>query len=254
MSRYFLELAYKGSAYSGFQVQDNANSIQAEISKALEILYKQTFELTGSSRTDAGVHAHQNFFHFDTDQILLPKNTYNLNALVPQDIAVKGIYDVPETAHCRFDAISREYRYHIYTKKDPFMLDRGWLYPFPLDFTLLRQAAEILKEYKDFTSFAKRNTQVKTFLCNIEESEWSQDGDTLVYRVKANRFLRGMVRGLVGTMVKLAGTENPINAFRSIIEGKDCTKANFSSPPQGLFLQKINFKSPLNEHLQNNQQ
>ncbi len=249
MPRYFLELAYKGTAYSGFQVQDNANSIQSEIGKALAVLCKQAFELTGSSRTDAGVHAYQNYFHFDSDQILTQKHIYNLNALLPLGIAVKGIYEVPETAHCRFDAISREYRYHIYRKKDPFMLDRGWLYPYPLDLVFLKQAAEVLREYNDFTSFAKRNTQVKTFLCSIEASEWSEEGDSLVYRVKANRFLRGMVRGLVGTMVKLAGTENRMPAFRSIIEGKDCTKANFSTPPQGLFLNKIIFKSPLNELL-----
>jgi tRNA pseudouridine38-40 synthase len=250
MPRYFLELAYKGTAYSGFQVQDNANSIQAEVTKALDILFKQSFELTGSSRTDAGVHALQNYFHFDTDQILLQKHLYNLNALLPIDIVVKGIYRVPETAHCRFDAISREYWYHIYLTKDPFMLDRGWLYPYPLDISMLNQIAQVLKEYTDFTSFAKRNTQVKTFLCNIEESEWSRQGDNLVYRVKSNRFLRGMVRGMVGTMVKIAGNENRIEALRSIIEAKDCTKANFSTPPQGLFLQKIIYKSPLQEHLQ----
>jgi tRNA pseudouridine38-40 synthase len=250
MSRYFLELAYKGTAYSGFQVQNNANSIQAELNRALQILFKHTFELTGSSRTDAGVHAHQNYFHFDTDQILSQKHVYNINALLPMDIAVRGIYPVPENAHCRFDAVAREYSYYIYRKKDPFMLDRGWLYPYPLDLTYLMQAAEILKEYNDFTSFAKRNTQVKTFLCNIEESEWSCDGDALVYRVKANRFLRGMVRGLVGTMVKLTGTENRIAKFRSIIEGKDCTQANFATPPQGLFLQKITYKALLDECLQ----
>lgn len=245
MPRYFLELAYKGTAYSGFQVQENANTIQSEVQKALQTLFRKSFDLTGSSRTDTGVHALQNFFHFDSDLTITNGSVYNMNAILPKDITVKGIYQVPAGAHCRFNAIAREYKYFIYRKKDPFMVDRGWLYPFPLDINLLQEAAGILMEYTDFTSFAKRNTQVKTYLCTIELSEWYIEGDSLIYRVKANRFLRGMIRGLVGTMVKLANGQHSIDEFKLIIEGKDCTKADFSTPAQGLFLEKVEYNKEL---------
>lgn len=250
MPRYFLELAYKGTAYSGFQVQENANTIQSEAEKALQTLFRQSFELTGSSRTDAGVHALQNFFHFDTELIIQKASIYNLNAILPADITAKGIYPVPDESHCRFDATAREYNYFIYRKKDPFMVDRGWLYPFPLDMELLQQAAHILMEYADFTSFSKRNTQVKTFLCSIERAEWQQEGSSLIYQVKANRFLRGMIRGLVGTMVKLARRQLTVAEFRAIIEAKDCTKADFSTPPQGLFLKHVYYGKELSAFLQ----
>jgi tRNA pseudouridine38-40 synthase len=249
MSRYFLELSYKGTAYSGFQVQDNAPTIQSEIEKALRTLFRQAFELTGSSRTDAGVHANQNFFHFDTEQVLIPKHIYNLNALLPQDIAVKAIYRVPETAHCRFDAVAREYKYFIYNSKDPFRNDRAWLFPYPLDIDLLQEGAGILTEYSDFTSFSKRNTQVKTFQCSVEVSEWYKEADNLIYHVKANRFLRGMVRGLVGTMLKLGRGTITINEFRQVIEAKDCSRADFSTPPQGLFLDHVYYNDTLKTHL-----
>ncbi len=250
MPRYFLELAYKGTAYSGFQVQENANTIQSEVEKALQTLFRQSFELTGSSRTDAGVHALQNFFHFDTNLIIQKASVYNLNAILPADITAKGIYPVPDLCHCRFDATGREYDYFIYRKKDPFMVDRGWLYPFPLDTGLLQEAAHILMEYTDFTSFSKRNTQVKNFLCTIERSEWQQEGASLIYQVKANRFLRGMIRGLVGTMVKLARGQLTVTEFRAIIEAKDCTKAYFSTPAQGLFLKHVQYGKELREFLQ----
>lgn len=239
MARYFLELSYKGTAYSGFQLQDNAVTIQSEVQRVMQVYFREAFTLTGSSRTDAGVHALQNFFHFDSEREVQPEVAYNLNALLPADIALKGIYAVPATAHSRFDAVAREYAYYIYRKKDPFMADRGWLYPFPLDWERLQQAAGILKEYRDFTSFSKRNTQVKTFNCILEQSEWAREGETLVYRVRGNRFLRGMVRGLVGTMLRVARGNADIAAFRSVIEAKDCTNADFATPARGLFLEKV---------------
>ncbi len=248
--RYFLELSYHGKMYSGFQVQENAHTIQEEVEKALHIIFRQPFALSGSSRTDAGVHAIQNFFHFDTEQIIERKTIYNLNALLPNDIAIKGIYQVPQGSHARFDAIAREYQYFIYTKKDPFLADRAWLFPFPLNMELLHQAAKILMEYNDFTSFSKRNTQVKSFQCIIEQSEWVQRGDLLIYTVMANRFLRGMVRGLVGTMLKLGREQIDIAAFREIIEGRDCTKADFSTWGQGLFLNRVMYKDTLKPFLQ----
>lgn len=245
MPRYFLELSYKGTAYSGFQVQDNAPTIQFEVEKALHTLFRQGFELTGSSRTDAGVHAFQNFFHFDTELDITAKSVYNLNAILPPDIAVHGIYPVPATAHARFDAVAREYKYFIYHKKNPFLPDRGWMYPFPLQLDLLQQAAGIIKEYRDFTSFSKRNTQVNNFNCTIEYSHWEKEGEVLVYRVRANRFLRGMVRGLVGTMLKVGRAQTPVAAFREIIEAKDCSRADFSTPAQGLFLNRVYYNDTL---------
>lgn len=242
MPRYFLELAYKGTAYHGFQIQDNAPTIQLAIEKALFTLFKVDFDLTGSSRTDAGVHALQNYFHFDTDLLISNKNVYNLNAILPEDIAVKSIQAVADTAHCRFDAVARSYHYYIYQQKNPFLKDRGWFYPYELDLALLQQAAAVLKKHTDFTSFAKRNSQVFTHNCTILISEWSIAADQqYIFHVQANRFLRGMVRGLVGTMLKVGRGQLSLDDFEKIILAKDCTKADFSTPPQGLFLAKVIF-------------
>ncbi len=249
MARYFLELAYMGTVYSGFQLQANAVTIQSELQRVLGTFYREAFELTGSSRTDAGVHARQNFFHFDSEREILPEVVYNLNAMLPADIVIRGIYPVPEGSHSRFDAVAREYAYYIYTYKDPFMTDRGWLYPFPIDWPKLQQAASLLMEYADFTSFSKRNTQVKTFICQLERSEWVREGDRLVYRVKANRFLRGMIRGLVGTMVRVARGQLELGELREIIEAKDCTRADFATPAKGLFLEKVYYPEALNGFL-----
>lgn len=238
MPRYFIEVAYKGTNYSGFQKQQNANSVQAELEKALEIFYRQGFELTGSSRTDAGVHALQNFFHFDTDSVI-EDGSYNLNAILPDDIVAKRIFRVADDAHCRFDAISRQYQYYIYQEKDPFLQGRAYYVPYPVDIDLLQSAAAEIKKHTDFTSFSKRNTQVKTFECSILQSEWAQEGDCLVYKVKANRFLRGMVKGLVGTMLLAGKKKINLDEFTSIITAKDCTKADFSVSSEGLFLMNV---------------
>lgn len=248
MQRYFLEVAYKGTAYSGFQVQHNANTIQAETEKALEILFRQPFNLTGSSRTDAGVHALQNFFHFDTEVEITKKNLYNFNALLPADIAATAFYKVAETAHCRFDAISREYKYYIYNKKNPFLRETAYYYPFKLNVELLQQCATDVMKHTDFTAFSKKRTQVKSFLCNIHHSQWIAENDCLVYNAIANRFLRGMVRGLVATMLKVATDALTLEEFNSIIENKNAAHADFSAPAQGLFLVKVNYKDGMLEN------
>jgi tRNA pseudouridine38-40 synthase len=235
MPRYFIEVSYKGTNYSGFQKQQNANSVQAELEKALEIFYRQKFELTGSSRTDAGVHALQNFFHFDTDTAI-EDGSYNLNAILPDDIVAKRIFPVTDDAHCRFDAVSRQYHYYIYQDKDPFLQGRAYYVPYPVDIDMLQAAASEIKNHTNFTSFSKRNTQVKTFECTILQSEWTQEGDCLIYKVKANRFLRGMVKGLVGTMLLVGKKKINLEEFSSIITAKDCTKADFSVSSDGLFL------------------
>jgi tRNA pseudouridine38-40 synthase len=243
MKRYFLEVAYKGSRYSGFQVQQNTLTVQSEVEKALETFFRRPLRLTGSSRTDAGVHALQNYFHFDTDIDIEQSSIYNLNAILPGDIVVRSLRRVKETAdglaHARFSATGREYRYYIYHVKDPFREDRAYFYPYTLDLEVLGEVAGVVREYRDFTSFSKRNTQVKTFMCTIEVSEWLQERDGLVYHVKANRFLRGMVRGLVGTMLQAGRGKIDVKGFRNIIERRDCTLADFSVPGRGLFLESV---------------
>ncbi|MBK6378345.1 MAG: tRNA pseudouridine(38-40) synthase TruA [Chitinophagaceae bacterium] len=238
MPRYFIEVSYKGTNYSGFQKQQNANSVQAELEKALDIFYRQKFELTGSSRTDAGVHALQNFFHFDSDTVL-EDGSYNLNAILPADIVCKRIFVVADNAHCRFDAISRQYHYYLYQDKNPFLQGRAYYVPYSVDMDLLQAAAAEIKNHTDFTSFSKRNTQVKTFECTIYQSEWLQENNCLVYTVKANRFLRGMVKGLVGTMLLVGKKKISLEEFTAIIESKDCTKADFSVTSDGLFLIEV---------------
>lgn len=239
MGRYFIEVAYKGKNYSGFQIQNNARTVQSEVEKALEIFFKQKLNLIGSSRTDAGVHALQNFFHVDSNIEIDQRKIYNINAILPPDIVIKSISPVVAEAHCRFDSMYRYYKYHIYQFKNPFIDDRAFYFPFTLDFELLKQAASIIPLYTDFTSFSKRNTQVKTFNCQIIKSEWVIEQDCWIYHVKANRFLRGMVRGLVGTMLQVGRGKLSLEDFKAVIEAKDCSKADFAVPGHGLFLVEV---------------
>lgn len=249
MPRYFLEVAYKGTNYSGFQIQENAGSIQEQVEKALATFFREKITLTGSSRTDTGVHALQNFFHFDFEGDIADRSRYNINAILPRDIVLKGIYRVGPSAHCRFDAVSREYRYYIYREKDPFTDDRAYYFPYTLDRDKLEAAAALILQYTDFTTFSKRNTQVKSYLCTIEYSVWSMENDKLVYAVKANRFLRGMVRGLVGTMVQVGRGKLTVEQFKEILQSKDNRRADFSAPGHGLFLFRVNYPvSILNPH------
>jgi tRNA pseudouridine38-40 synthase len=243
MPRYFLEVSYKGTHYSGFQTQHNANTIQAEVEKAFAVLQRHQTILTGSSRTDAGVHALQNFLHFDYEPVLHPHFVYKVNAILPDDIVVKSISPVIADAHCRFDAISREYNYYIYQQKNPFLKDRAFFFPYQLDIDKMQEAAAIVKEYTDFTSFSKRNTQVKSFDCNIIESKWLFQDNCLVYNVKGNRFLRGMVRALTATILKVGRNKLSLDEFRVIIQAKDCTKASFAVPAHGLFLMKVEYSN-----------
>lgn len=228
-----------GARYSGFQVQENAVTVQSEIDRAVGLLMREKVVTTGSSRTDAGVHARQNFLHFDTEAVLHPQFTYKVNAILPPDIVLKGVHLVPDELHSRFAATGRAYEYTLYTYKDPFLRDRGYFYPYRMDMELLRAAAEIIKEYIDFSTFSKRNTQVKTFNCNIYASQWREEEGRIVYNVSANRFLRGMVRGLVGTMLRVGRGKLTLEGFRAAIESKDCTNADFAVPPEGLCLMKV---------------
>lgn len=238
MPRYLIEVAYKGTNYSGFQVQQNANTIQAEVQKALSIIYKDVFHLTGSSRTDAGVHAYQNFFHFDT-LINISNNTYHLNAILPSDIVIKGISIVKDDFHCRFNAASRQYIYTISLSKNPFNQEFAYHYPFKVDLDVLNQAALVVLQNNDFTSFSKKNTQVFTHICSISKCEWTISQNQLIFTVHANRFLRGMVRALVATMLQVGNGKISLIQFIEIIQSKKSSLANFSAPAHGLILSRV---------------
>lgn len=242
MRRYFIEVAYTGTAYSGFQTQQNAITIQSEVERALFILCKETVALTGSSRTDAGVHASQNFFHTDSEILFTQNHIYHLNAILSQDIAIKNIYAVDEHAHCRFDALGRRYEYHIARKKDPFLQRRAYFYPYKFQYSLLNEMAEALTGLTDFTSFSKKNTQVKNFKCQVQESFWTMQDDILIYTVQGNRFLRGMVRALTGTMLRLAKKGSGAMELLEIAAAENCSLADFSVPAHGLYLKQVLFE------------
>jgi len=256
MSRYFLEVSYKGTNYSGFQVQQNTGkTIQAEIEKAFSILQREQVMMTSASRTDAGVHALQNFFHFDTNSLLhlwrgagdegAAQFSYKMNAILPGDIVVKKLIPVNEGAHCRFDAVERTYRYYITRLKNPFLHGRAYYYPYQLNFENLNRFADVVTRFKDFTSFSKKKTQVNHFICNVKSSSWRIHDDQWYYEIKADRFLRGMVKGLVGTMLQLAKKNAGIEELEKIFASNDCTTADFSAPSHGLFLREIKFKTDI---------
>ena len=241
MRRYFIEVCYDGTDFGGFQIQSNQVSVQGALEQAMATLYRTAIALTGASRTDAGVHALQNFLHFDTDIEITQKHIYNLNALLPKTIVVKGIYGVPNHAHCRFDAIKRSYIYKIHSQKDPFLEGRSWFYPFPINIDDLQAAADILPTITDFESFSKKNTTVNTFDCTITKAEWVQEGKNLYFNIDSNRFLRGMIRGLVGTMLQIGRGQSSLESFKEIIRSKNEQNVDFSTPAHGLYLSSIQY-------------
>ena len=241
MKRYFIEVSYHGQAYSGFQIQDNAVTVQAELEKALSVLAKQQISLTGSSRTDAGVHAMQNYFHFDIDYTFTNRQLYNINALLPLDIVLVSMFEMPRHCHCRFDAVGRLYSYHLHQRKDPFLADRSYYYPYALNLELMQLAASSILGVHNFINYSKRNTQVKTFMCTISESVWKHEDYRLSYTVRGNRFLRGMVRGLVGTMLKVGTGRVSIDDFISSLSAQECELVDFAVPGKGLTLERVEF-------------
>jgi len=239
MQRYFIEVAYKGTRFSGFQGQANANTIQAEIENAISIFQRQPVVLTGSSRTDAGVHALQNYFHFDFAEELHPQFIYKLNALLPGDIAVKALYRMPQEAHSRFDATGRLYNYHIHRFKNPFLNATSFFFPYKLNVDLLQEAAQAVLKETSFFAFSKTNTQVKTFNCKVTRSEWSTRGDQLIYTIEANRFLRGMVRLLTASLLKVGREQWSVAQFQDLFSSG--AKAGHSVPAHGLFLVQVQY-------------
>jgi tRNA pseudouridine38-40 synthase len=239
MPRYFIEVAYKGTNYSGFQIQKNANTIQAEIEGAFQTLHRNVIILTGSSRTDAGVHASQNYFHFDYHEAINSQFVYKMNAFLPKDIVVKKIFQMSLTAHSRFDALSREYIYNIHRFKDPFLQSTSFYFPYKLDVELMQKASELLKQQTNFFAFSKTNTQVKSFNCSIIKSQWMITENILLYKIEANRFLRGMVRAVTATLLKIGRHKLSIQEFEMMF--KEEKKAGYSVPAHGLFLTKVNY-------------
>ena len=241
MKRYFLELCYDGASFGGFQIQNNVDTIQGAVQAALKTLYREDIELTGASRTDAGVHALQNFFHFDTDTVITQKQVYNLNAILPNTIVIKAIYEVPPTAHCRFDATTRSYIYKLHTQKDPFLEGRSWYYPFPIDFNLLNQATQTLLNFTHYESFSKKNTSVNTFECSVSKALWQVEGTNLYFHIDSNRFLRGMIRGLVGTLLQVGRGQITVEEWMDIVASNNEQRVDFSTPAYGLYLSSIQY-------------
>jgi len=243
-NRYFLQLAYKGTNYHGWQIQPGKATIQGEMNKALTTVLKEDIEVTGAGRTDTGVHARYYIAHFDSAVKGLEKDDkllYSLNSLLPADIAVYRLIAVPHTAHARFDALSRTYQYFITTRKDPFLQETAYLYHVDLDVPLMNRACRIMKQYRDFTSFSKVHTDVKTFHCNILEAKWTQEDYHYTFTIRADRFLRNMVRAIVGTMMEVGEKKIDLEVFRQIIETKDRSAAGKSVPAHGLFLTGIRY-------------
>lgn len=240
--RYFLEFAYKGTNYHGWQYQPNAISVQETLTKALSTILKTPIELVGAGRTDTGVHAKQMFAHFDSDsEIDTNLVLHKLNSFLPKDIAVLAFHKVHDDAHARFDANKRKYEYHIHTQKDVFESDNSWYYHNYLNLDLMNEACKILFNHTDFECFSKVNTDVNTFNCKIYEANWTRINDRIVFTIAADRFLRNMVRAIVGTMIYIGLEKVSLQEFEEIINSKDRKKAGFSVPAHGLYLTKVEY-------------
>jgi len=242
--RYFLYLSYSGSAYHGWQVQPGKITVQEKIEEALKVILQENTRITGAGRTDTGVHARLFIAHFDSirDDLAGNRNiVFRLNKYLPDDISVIDILAVKKDAHARFDAISRTYMYYISPLKDPFLKDFIYQRYGDLDVEAMNKASSLLLKYDDFTSFSKAHTQVKTNQCNIFEAGWKVDGDMLIFTIKANRFLRNMVRAIVGSMIDIGTGKFPPGHIENIIKAKDRSSAGASAPASGLFLEDIEY-------------
>lgn len=241
--RYFIKLAYKGTKYHGWQCQPDADSVQETLNKALTMLLKTPIDIVGAGRTDTGVHAQQMYAHFDFENdIDALQMVHKLNSFLPKDIVIFEILKVNNEAHARFDATKRTYEYHIHTMKDAFENEGSYQFGQPLNLNLMNQACEILFQHTDFECFSKTNTDVRTFNCVIFEAHWKQIGTKIVFTITADRFLRNMVRAIVGTMINIGTEKINLADFEKILESKDRSKAGFSVPAHGLYLTKIEYK------------
>lgn len=243
MSRYFLHLAYNGKKFHGWQIQNNAVTVQQVLNKTLSLFFKTKIELTGAGRTDTGVHAKDFYAHFDLQTVIssieIPHIVYKLNGFLNEDIVIYDILPVKDEAHARFDAISRTYYYTIGLKKDVFNFEYYYYIYRKLDVIAMNVAARILFEYSDFSCFSKSNTQTLTNNCKITTAFWEQYDDKLIFTITADRFLRNMVRAIVGTLLEIGFHKINNEDFKQIIENKNRSEAGFSVPAKALFLSKI---------------
>jgi tRNA pseudouridine38-40 synthase len=242
--RYFLELSYKGTRFHGWQIQKNAPSVQEVLNQTLEVLLKEKVETTGAGRTDTGVHAKYFVAHFDSAKEKLHENhrfLSQLNQILPEDIAILKIVWVPDTAHARFDALSRTYEYHIATRKNPFMNEYAWYLKKTPDQDLMNKAAKKLLTITDFTSFSKLHSNTKTNLCKVSKAIWEEKDGMLVFTITADRFLRNMVRAIVGTLVNVGLGKTSMEEYMDIIESRNRSNAGQSVPGKGLFLTDISY-------------
>ena len=243
MQRYFLKLSYNGTNYHGWQIQPNANSVQEVIEKTLSTILGEEIQVVGAGRTDTGVHASFYMLHFDSQNESLQNENlvYRLNRFLPEDIAVNNIFSVNPDAHARFSTISRTYKYYISTIKNPFETFSSFQYTKELNVEKMNDAAQVLFEYTDFTSFARLHTDVKTNNCKIMQAEWKQNESQLIFTIKADRFLRNMVRAIVGTLLEVGKGKISVGDFSEIIEKKNRSLAGTSAPAHGLFLVDIEY-------------
>lgn len=238
--RYFIELAYNGTNYHGWQTQPNAISVQEVLEKTLSTFFRKEIKVVGAGRTDAGVHARQLFAHFDFDEIIAAeKLVYKLNSFLPKDISIHNIIRVTDEAHARFHATSREYEYVISLRKDPFLQKLAYQINLVPDVMAMNKAAEILLQYSDFQCFSRSNTDVKTYLCDVTKAVWEQEGVQLKFTITANRFLRNMVRAVVGTLLDVGYGKLTLDEVHQIIKSKDRSNAGASVPGHGLYLTKV---------------
>ncbi|KLT71365.1 tRNA pseudouridine(38-40) synthase TruA [Flavobacterium sp. ABG] len=240
--RYFIQFAYNGTPYHGWQIQPNASSVQETLNKALSVLLNSTINVMGAGRTDSGVHAQEMYAHFDFETpIDIPTLVHKLNSYLPKSIAIFNLILVHDEAHCRFDATKRTYEYRINTVKNPFLEELSWYFNQNLDVALMNEAAKILLNHTDFQCFSKVNTDVNTFDCTIFEAYWKKENDKLVFTISANRFLRNMVRSIVGTLINIGLHKISLQDFENIIASKSREKAGFSVPAHGLYLTDITY-------------
>ncbi len=244
--RYFIELSYNGKAYHGWQNQPNAISVQQVLEETLSVLLQIKTEVVGAGRTDTGVHASQMFAHFDLEfEVDFQNLVYKLNSFLPNDIAVHDIFRVKADAHARFDATSRTYHYKISVTKNVFNSDLAYRLQLPLDIEKMNEASKILLQYKDFQCFSKSNTDVKTFDCDIKKAEWVEENNELIFIITADRFLRNMVRAIVGTMINIGLGKIQVKDLITIIESKNRSEAGYSVPAHGLYLTHITYPESL---------
>jgi tRNA pseudouridine38-40 synthase len=249
MRRYFLQISYNGTNYHGWQIQPNASSVQEVMEKALSTVLREEISVVGAGRTDTGVHASFYMLHFDSENENLQNENlvFRLNRFLPDDIAVQQIFPVKPDVHARYNAVSRTYKYFISTVKNPFETSIAYQYTLPLDVNKMNEVATVLFEYRDFSSFSKLHTDVKTNNCNIMLAEWRPEGDRIVFTIKADRFLRNMVRAIVGTLLEAGKGKLSKDGLRNIIEEKNRGKAGVSVPAHGLFLVDVEYPEELFE-------